>query len=919
MASAKSSARPPTPSSTANNRNTSPETAPNYHSLNNNFNHQPSTFEGGGYSPNPTSLGSTKAHVPNGLARSGSYSTHHQPGSQPRPQTPQEQQQRTTAGVPVDDQTLHNTLANTHISSPPSANNLQSPSRQPKFTEEWDSRTRGSSVLDDPTSPPRQQSNPFDQRANTMQRSNSAASHRSETTANDAASSHQISLSRGNTLKKKQSLRRSGSLKRTGSRRSMKAGSVRSLALQSSSEPEEQHSAFYCPVPTSGNPTEVLANRFQAWRKFLKDLIACFREIQSHYEHRSKSLLKLANVLNNTATPPGFLDTGGLNDALQILRNYHKTAIVEANKAREIEEDVILALTGLRSDLSQKIKEIKSLSGDFKNAVEKEMDGTRRAVKALQEVLGQNEMDPSLTTGKQDPYLLRLAVDHQVERQLDEENYLHRAYLNLETSGRELESIVVGEIQKSYNAYAGILKRESDAAYNAIDELRAGPISMPKDHEWISFIQKDARFVDPEVPLRSPEHIHYPGRDHYACQEIRAGLLERKSKYLKSYTAGWYVLSPTHLHEFKSADKTQAPVMSLYLPEQKLGSHSTEGGSSNKFILKGRQTGSMHRGHTWVFRAESHDTMMAWYEDIKALTEKSPEELSHFVRDHSRSFSRSSQHSASSDGNLDADEDEEPFTPHAAAISSPGPRQTDLNRPEPGGRFPSDLEVTAQRGLQVPLSPSSASSGILDYNNEHAMRGANSSADANANRGNPNPDRQATAAAVGQPSSELGGDDQYAVRSNRASQLGQHSGYGDTESVFMNQAPSHAAMLDREARQDGVNPYNGQPAIVPQPLAQRSDSNRFSYTPDTEKLDTASPSGVQGSPSHMSNGGVPGSPEQNHAPTMNSNGFSKPAPETWPCTRTQDGQIRPLGQRVGSNPHVPGEYPRSVINMMPNV
>ena len=99
------------------------------------------------------------------------------------------------------------------------------------------------------------------------------------------------------------------------------------------------------------------------------------------------------------------------------------------------------------------------------------------------------------------------------------------------------------------------------------------------------------------------------------------------------------MLSPTHLHEFKSADKAQAPVMSLYLPEQKLGSHSAEGGSSNKFILKGRQTGTMHRGHTWVFRAESHDTMMAWYEDIKALTaDKTTQERNDFVRGHSRSL-----------------------------------------------------------------------------------------------------------------------------------------------------------------------------------------------------------------------------------------------------------------------------------------
>lgn len=100
--------------------------------------------------------------------------------------------------------------------------------------------------------------------------------------------------------------------------------------------------------------------------------------------------------------------------------------IIEANKAKEIEQDVILALTGLRSDLNQKIKEIRGLSSDFKNSVEKEMDSTRRAVNALQEVLGQSELDSSTTTGKQDPYLLRLAVDRQLERQLDEENYLHK-------------------------------------------------------------------------------------------------------------------------------------------------------------------------------------------------------------------------------------------------------------------------------------------------------------------------------------------------------------------------------------------------------------------------------------------------------------------------------------------------------------
>ena len=115
-----------------------------------------------------------------------------------------------------------------------------------RFVEEWDASQRGSSIVDG------------NLKANqvAMQRSNSVHSY----AAGDDAELPQ----RNNTLRKKPSMRRSGSLRRSSSRRSNKAGSVRSLALQSTSEPDGLHSAFYCPVPTSGTPTDVLANRFQS-------------------------------------------------------------------------------------------------------------------------------------------------------------------------------------------------------------------------------------------------------------------------------------------------------------------------------------------------------------------------------------------------------------------------------------------------------------------------------------------------------------------------------------------------------------------------------------------------------------------------------------------------------------------------------
>jgi hypothetical protein len=104
---------------------------------------------------------------------------------------------------------------------------------QGRFNEEWDTSQRGSSIMDGPS----------------LQRSTSATSQ-GETP---------VPL-RGGTLKKKPSLRRGNSLKRSSSRRSSRAGSVRSLALEL--EGDEMRSAFYSPVPTTGNPTEILANRF---------------------------------------------------------------------------------------------------------------------------------------------------------------------------------------------------------------------------------------------------------------------------------------------------------------------------------------------------------------------------------------------------------------------------------------------------------------------------------------------------------------------------------------------------------------------------------------------------------------------------------------------------------------------------------
>jgi len=143
--------------------------------------------------------------------------------------------------------------------------------------------------------------------------------------------------------------------------------------------------------------------------------------------------------------------------------------------------------------------------------------------------------------------------------------------------------------------------------------------------------------------------------------------------------------------------------MSLYLPDQRLGNHSQPDSSSHKFIMKGRQTGAMHRGHSWVFRAESFDTMLAWYDDIKSLIEKSGEERDAFVRRHTRSFSN---HSTKSVSSLEEDEaDAIPFQASSVALSTQQERVPE--RPQAGGRFPSDVNIRSD--LPARLSPSDGS------------------------------------------------------------------------------------------------------------------------------------------------------------------------------------------------------------------
>lgn len=189
-----------------------------------------------------------------------------------------------------------------------------------------------------------------------------------------------------------------------------------------------------------------------------------------------------------------------------------------------------------------------------------------------------------------------------------------------------------------------------------------------------------------------------------------------------------YVLSATHLHEFKSPDNisAQTPVMSLYLLDQKLGSHSQPDAGSNKFSLKGKQTGAMHRGHSWVFRADKHATMLAWYEDIRNLTEKTAAERLAFVKRNARSTSLMKQQASSL--NSDAlDDDETDEIPYGSTAAASAPMDLLPQRSTAGGQLQRDFDTSRSRGMLATASrePSlrNVASGVVAVHHPVAYQG----------------------------------------------------------------------------------------------------------------------------------------------------------------------------------------------------
>lgn len=263
----------------------------------------------------------------------------------------------------------------------------------------------------------------------------------------------------------------------------------------------------------------------------------------------------------------------------QSLLNHHmNTYAAQARLCREIIHRLVPRLESLHKNLAIKIKEIRLLlkNDSFANpTLIKEVSTTGAIlstfVEAVTRYLGPRPVHrkdsdtvaddaPSLN----DPFLIKLRLDHQLKNQLVHENFVFASYVNLQNISRDLLNYVVKDLNGTTERLIRLAGAEAVyassidlAVYNLGVTLRDKLNSV--DYEWNHFVAYNPNFLNvyedvpnsPKREIRSMRDIVVPYASSIHSKCLRCGYMYKKQKLLKSYTSFFYLLTCNYLHEFK--------------------------------------------------------------------------------------------------------------------------------------------------------------------------------------------------------------------------------------------------------------------------------------------------------------------------------------------------------------------------------
>ncbi|KAI9666023.1 MAG: hypothetical protein M1821_003958 [Bathelium mastoideum] len=391
------------------------------------------------------------------------------------------------------------------------------------------------------------------------------------------------------------------------------------------------------PDEDASEVTRLFNERLQAWKHacgYLEDYIQAQEKLQNAH---GKEYEKLVKTVSNPLKEGHHFDqnVGGVAGMFETLRaNTLAISNTHYETAKTLKGTVLPIFTRLHAEIKNKNKELTKGAGKGSKAVDKARAVTQKHI----ELLGQNTATFDSTGGKadaaNDPYVIQRGIYHRLNKQIQEENNNKQDMLAVQNSFSSFETHVLTTLQQGMGHLVQVINQQAENEKLMNTDTLTKAQEIPPDFEWNGFVQRNSHIlIDPNAPPRNINTISFPNQDHQATQPMIAGSLERKSKMLKKYETGYYVVTPSKfLHEFKSDDDYQrdpVPENSLYLPDCAVG--ALDGSKFNvrgKDVSKGRLGNRISMTHELQFRAHTAADAGQWWDIVRRcagqLTEEKP-------------------------------------------------------------------------------------------------------------------------------------------------------------------------------------------------------------------------------------------------------------------------------------------------------
>lgn len=360
-----------------------------------------------------------------------------------------------------------------------------------------------------------------------------------------------------------------------------------------------------------------------------------------------------------------------------------------------IKEELLKETESLTNDLKRSISDFTDHSASFDASLAPSKTASLRDPKVNAQIEEYIRAVSAAEAKKQpeiDPYLLKLTLDRKIDRAVRKHNTQADAYAYVQDAAKRVDMEVTTRLQAILKQYTAIVERNGNIIAEGGRSIRSVFVNQPPLFEYKHWLQSNkapSTFTgttsEASKTRRSDNDLGYPKEDSYFSKAIRTGVLERRSKILRTYSPSDYALTPLSLIELRQ----NQPVWSIDLLGAKL-LENDKANTEDQFVIEARQHGSSSgKLHKFVFRAK---VAANWRRDIAAICSgHTPTSLDSLVRaQNSRPMSPVTSHKEAAPSYH-----EKPST-HDTVATPPVP--VDVSEPQPAAPIVSTVAAPTSGG-----------------------------------------------------------------------------------------------------------------------------------------------------------------------------------------------------------------------------